>query len=258
MIKFEEYANRYRNIKMERRDGILQMTVHTDGNSLRWTFDVHEELPEAFWFVGQDRDNKVIILTGTGDEFSGPAPTPDTPTWPARPSAQFWDKIYWDAKALLNNLLSIEVPMIGAVNGPALRHCELPLLCDIVLAAEEAAFQDSGHFMNAVVPGDGMHIVFPLLLGANRGRYFLLTGQKLNAKEAKDLGLVSEVLPRDKLLARAWEHAENLAKLPLLHLRYSRLVLVEDLKRRMQDLLAFGLSLEGMALMERGLPEKTS
>jgi enoyl-CoA hydratase/carnithine racemase len=104
-----------------------------------------------------------------------------------------------------------EVPMISAINGPALRHSELPLLCDIVLAAEETTFQDSGHFINGLIPGDGMHIVYPMLLGLNRGRYFLLTGQRLSAHEAKDLGLVSEVLPRAQLLPRAWELAEQLA-----------------------------------------------
>ena len=93
--------------------------------------------------------------------------------------------------------------MISAINGPAWRHSEIPLLCDIVLAADTAQFQDSAHFLSDVVPGDGMHIVYPLLLGMNRGRYFLLTGQTLDAQKALELGLVAEVLPPDKLLARA-------------------------------------------------------
>ena len=83
----------------------------------------------------------------------------------ARPDALAWDKIYWEGKQLLMNLLAIEVPMISAVNGPAMRHSELPLLCDIVLAAEEASFQDAGHFGGGLVPGDGVHAVYPLLLG---------------------------------------------------------------------------------------------
>jgi len=89
--------------------------------------------------------------------------------------------------------------MISAINDPALRHSELPLLCDIVLAAEEVTFQDSRHFVNGLIPGDGMHIVYPLLMGMNRGRYFLLAGQTLSAKEAQDLGLVNEVLPGSEL-----------------------------------------------------------
>jgi enoyl-CoA hydratase/carnithine racemase len=76
--------------------------------------------------------------------------------------------------------------MISAVNGPALRHSEIPLLCDIVLAAEEATFQDSAHYPNGMPRGDGVHILYPLLLGLNRGRYFLLTGQTLHARQAQE------------------------------------------------------------------------
>jgi enoyl-CoA hydratase/carnithine racemase len=147
-------------------------------------------------------------------------------------------------------LLDIEVPMIAAVNGPALRHSELPLLCDIVLASETAEFQDSAHFPTGLVPGDGMHIIYPLLLGPNRGRYFLLTGQTLSARQAYELGLVGEVLPKDRVLARAWELAEQLAKQPLLTLRYARVALTMDLKRRLQDLLGYGLALEGLASLD--------
>ena len=96
-----------------------------------------------------------------------------------------------------------------------------------------------------------MHIVMPMLLGMNRGRYFLLTGQTLSALEAKELGLVNEVLPHDKVLARAWEHAEALTKRPTLLLRYTRLMFTEYIRKRMQDLLGYGLAMEGLALMEQ-------
>lgn len=62
------------------------------------------------------------------------------------------------------NLLDIEVPTIAAINGPALRHCEIPLLCGIVLGSEDVVFQDTAHFANGLVPGDGPHIAMPLLL----------------------------------------------------------------------------------------------
>ena len=122
---------------------------------------------------------------------------------------------------------------------------------DIVLAADTAQFQDSAHFPSDVVPGDGMHIVYPLLLGMNRGRYFLLTGQTLDAQKALELGLVAEVLPPDKLLARAWELAEDLARRPTLLLRYTRLLLTEALRRQMHDLLGYGLGMELLALGEK-------
>jgi enoyl-CoA hydratase/carnithine racemase len=249
--KLEEYANKYQTVRMERRDGILLVTLHTEGQSLRWGFLPHGELPEAFHDIGGDRDNRVVILTGTGAEFSGPRATPGTSSFPARPSWDRIDRIHWEGRHLLMRLLEIEVPMISAINGPAWRHSEIPLLCDIVLAADTAQFQDSAHFPSDVVPGDGMHIVYPLLLGMNRGRYFLLTGQTLDAKKALELGLVAEVLPPDKLLARAWELAEDLARRPTLLLRYTRLLLTEALRRHMQDLLGYGLGMEMLALIEK-------
>ena len=138
--------------------------------------------------------------------------------------------------------------MISAINGPALRHSELPLLCDIVLAAEETTFQDSAHFANGLVPGDGMHIVYPLLMGLNRGRYFLLTGQTLKPGRRRKWVWSDEVLPRQELLPRAWALAEQLAQRPPLVLRYSRVLLTQQLKRLMHDLLGYGLALEGLGV----------
>lgn len=103
----------------------------------------------------------------------------------------------------------------------------------------------------AEVPGDGMHIVYPLLLGMNRGRYFLLTGQTLDANKALELGLAAEVLPPHKLLPRAWELAEGLARRPNLLLRYTRLLMTEMLRRQMHDLLGYGLGMEMLALGEK-------
>src|SRR5262249_17957652 len=95
------------------------------------------------------------------------------------------------------------------------------------------------------------HIVMPLLLGMNRGRYFLLTGQTLDAQKALELGLVAEVLQPDRLMARAWELAEDLAKRPTLLLRYTRLLLTEGLRRQMHDLLGYGIGREMLALIEK-------
>lgn len=256
MTDFVDYKDKYSSVRMRRENGILEMQFHTDGGPLRWSKRAHEDLECAFLDVGRDRGNDIVIITGTGGEYAGPAVQPTGAGGhhnPRKPvTAEEWDKLwYWEGKHLLMNLLNIEVPMIAAINGPAVRHPEIPLLCDIVLASDDTTIQDSAHFNGGLVPGDGVHVVFPLLMGMNRGRYFLLTGQVLDAKQALDLGLVSEVMPGADLLPRAWALARQLQQRPPLLRRYTRVMLTQDLKRRMHELLGYGLALEGLAAVQR-------
>lgn len=244
--KLEDYAKKYSHIAFERRDGILQMTLHSEGKDLVWGFPPHEEVGYCFADIGADPENKVIILTGAGETFidreelgGGPVP------------AGLWaEKVLYDAKRLLVNHLEIQAPMIAAVNGPATIHAELALLCDIVLAAEHAVFQDAPHFPSGLVPGDGVQIIWPMLLGLNRGRYFLLTGQTISASEALDLGVVNEVMPQDRLLPRAWELAHEILRRPPTTVRLTREVVLRQVKRAMLEDLPYGLALEGLAAVE--------
>lgn len=246
--KLEDYCDKYETIKFHREDGILKMTLGTENGPLKWGRQAHAELEEAFLNIGRDRENQVVILTGTGSEFSGPVAQLDANLAYHHQTPDEWGELGWEANRLHSNLLAIDVPMISAVNGPAARHAELPVMCDIVLASETATFQDSAHFVGGLVPGDGVHVVFPMAMGLNRGRYFLLTGQVLDARQALEVGLVNEVLSKEKLLPRAWELARKIMEQPELNRRYSRILLTEDLRRRMNELLPYGLALEGLCI----------
>jgi enoyl-CoA hydratase/carnithine racemase len=105
--------------------------------------------------------------------------------------------------------------MIAAINGPVTVHSEYVLLCDIV--------------------------------GEIRGRYFLLSGQKLSAAQAKEYGAVNEVVSRETLLPRAWELARHMNKQSALTLRYTRMALSTRSRRRLQEGLSYGLALEGIS-----------
>jgi enoyl-CoA hydratase/carnithine racemase len=257
LIKLADYERRYPHVAMERREGILEVLFHSGGGELKWNAEVHEELSYVFYDIARDHENRGVILSGSGNAFcaamdtvGGPAglqvaePAPDTK--PAGIPSGTWDHIYSDAKYLLMNLLNIEVPIIAAVNGPALIHAELAVMGDIVIASPDTVFQDAPHFPNGVVPGDGVHVVWPLILGPNRGRYFLLTGQKIAAPEALALGVVSEILPREQLMTRAWELAREIVKRPSLAVRYARVALSQNLKELLLENLGYGLALEGL------------
>ncbi|GIS94234.1 MAG: hypothetical protein CM1200mP22_14710 [Dehalococcoidia bacterium] len=72
MASFDQYSTKYKSIHMERRNGILQMTFHTDDGPLNWGGVPHTEFSQVFVDVGSDPENRIIIMTGTGDIFSGP------------------------------------------------------------------------------------------------------------------------------------------------------------------------------------------
>jgi enoyl-CoA hydratase/carnithine racemase len=252
MASLPEYRDRFANIAFDRRDGILQTTLHSEGDTVRWTGSVVDQLQQAFAAVGADRENRVVILTGAGDGFTGPVARPeDRP----HPDAASWEVSHWRVRRLLTNFLDIEVPVISAINGPAVRHCELPLLADIVLASETAYFQDSSHFRNGLTPGDGIQVVLPVLMGRTRASYFMLTGQEIAARDAQACGLVNEVLPRDEVLPRAWQLASELNERSFLTLRYSKVALVHTLRQLLVANAGYGVLLEGMSAIEGGWRE---
>ncbi|MBD2105193.1 enoyl-CoA hydratase/isomerase family protein [Leptolyngbya sp. FACHB-261] len=238
------YFSKYENLHFYRDEkGILEVKMHTDSGPFIFTGTAHRQFPDAFYDISRDRDNRIVILTGTGDSWIAQI---DFNSLGDVTNPREWDKTFWEGKKVLQNLLDIEVPVISAVNGPALLHSEYILTTDIILASENATFQDMPHLNAGIVPGDGVHVLWPLVLGPSRGRYFLLTQETLSAQQAHQLGVVNEVLPSDRLMERAWELARQLAKQPTLTLRYTRVALTQRIKRLATEGIGYGLALEGI------------
>lgn len=247
MSRLDDYGTRFANIEFERRDGILQVRLHTLGGPLKWGAldgSIHGQLGEAFYQIARDVDNRVVILTGTGDAFCD---SMNYAELPPEPLARIWPRLQREGHDLIVQLLDVPVPVVGAINGPAFIHAELLVLSDIVLASSHAEISDQAHFVHGVVPADGVQIVWPMLIGHNRARHFLLTGERMTAQRAWELGVVGEVVAHEALLDRAWEIAGSLAAKPIDTLRHTRAVFAQPFKRRMVDELGYGLALEGLA-----------
>ena len=246
---FADYQHGYNNAALSRDNGILVVKLQTEGGEFVWSAEAHEELGFLFADISTDRDNKAVVLTGTGTNFCAQINAASFKL----STPQEWDLTFHEGRRLLMNLLSIEVPVIAAINGPARIHPEIPVLSDIVLASETAVFQDAPHFMSGIVPGDGAHIVWPHIIGPNRGRYFLITGQELSASQAEEYGAVNEVLAPELLMDRAIELATYIAAMPELTRRYTRVALTQRIKRLLEEGLSVGLALEALAAIS-GVP----
>jgi enoyl-CoA hydratase/carnithine racemase len=246
MARFDTYRDRFPNAHLTRsKSGVLEVALHTNGGTLAFNGYTHEQFVDLFHAIGSDRDNRVVILTGSGNAFMETL------------SPEGFDFFYREGRKVLMNILDIEVPLIAAVNGPVRLHSEYILLADIVLATPSTVFQDKPHFELGVASGDGVHLLWQEAIGSIRGRYFIMTRQELDAQTAKEWGAVNEIVPADKLLARAREIAEGLAKLPSLTTKYTRIAMTQKLRRIIDEGVTLGLALEGISAADiaRGTPK---
>jgi enoyl-CoA hydratase/carnithine racemase len=244
MTPFSAYCDKFTNARLTRsKTGVLEVALHSNGGTLVFDGHTHEQFVDLFHAIGSDRENRVVILTGSGEAFMESISPEGFDFF----SPQGYDKIYREGKKVLMNILDIEAPLIAAVNGPVRLHSEYILLADIVLASPSTVFQDKPHFEFGIVPGDGVNLLWQEVIGSVRARYFILTRQELDAATAKEWGAVNEIVPADRLLARAREIAEQLASLPPLTSSYTRIALTQKLRRIVDEGIGYGLALEGIS-----------
>jgi enoyl-CoA hydratase/carnithine racemase len=237
------YLNAYHNLKLTRDDqGVLIAEFHTNGGPFIMTAQSHTEFVEAFYRIGQDRANKIVILTGAGGQFITDV---DWSSFGDVTDPGVWSQVHDEGVQVLENIANIRVPVIAAIEGRAHVHSDYALLASVIVAADGATFQDVAHFSAGVAPGDGIFTTWSYRAGAGRAEAFLLNQQPLPARTAYEWGVVAEVVPNGKALSRARELAELYLKAPEVTRRNTRIHFVQPLKERVVREVGYGLSLEG-------------
>jgi enoyl-CoA hydratase/carnithine racemase len=245
---FEEYQARYADFAVLSRDeGLLEIRLHRDNGPCVFDGHIHGALGDLFEDVGSDPANRTIILTATGDRFLLASDMDMSVMEAFLPyTANLHLRTMPESMRLIENFLKIEVPVIAAINGPVTVHAEIPVLADIVLASQDCYLADPFHFRNGIVPGDGVQVIWPIMMGLNRARHFLLTGSPITSQKAEEIGFVNEVLPGADLMARAREIGRSFLRQPDVTLRATRMLFTRTLKRAISEDLPFGLALEGL------------
>jgi len=206
MLKQENYQT----MRIERRDnGIVLMTLNRPERLNAVNGTMHAELARFSRDFGNDRDASVLILTGEGRAFSaGGDFSPGDPIGSNPEGPNLWV----EARQIVDHILECEKPIISAVNGYAMGlGANVALLCDVVIAGPNAVFADT-HVNMGIGAGDGGQLIWPFLIGVNRAKYYLMTGDQVSGKEAVEIGLANfYVEDKDQLMTKAMEVAEKLA-----------------------------------------------
>jgi enoyl-CoA hydratase/carnithine racemase len=250
------YFMAFENMAMERTSsGVLTLRFHTDGGPITFTGRTHSDFPRVLEAIAEDRDNKVLVITGTGDRFMTDI---DGPSLGDITKPIEWDRTYAEGRRVLQRLVDLEMPIVSAVNGPATVHSEYVLLGDVVIVSDTTVFSDLPHLTFGIVPGDGVQVVWEEVLGFNRYRHLTMTQGSFTAQQALDWGAIAEVLPQTKVLARALEVAEQLAQRSQLLNRYLAVTLRQRVSRRMAESTALGMALEGLTAANLAYEQATA
>ena len=238
-----DYFAAYHNLKLALdANGVLVAEFHSNGGPFIMTAQAHTEFVDAFYRIGQDRGNKIVILTGAGGEFITDV---DWSSFGDVTDPGVWSPVHDEGVQVLENIANIRVPVIAAIEGRAHVHSDYALLASVIVAADGATFEDVAHFSAGVAPGDGIFTTWSYRAGAGRAEAFLLNPQPLPARTAHEWGVVAEVVPNGKALSRARELAELYLKAPEVTRRNTRIHFIQPLKERIVREVGYGLSLEG-------------
>ena len=228
-------------------DGILHVTLHRP-DSLNAINDVmHRELRDLYARIAADAEVEVVVLTGAGRGFCAGG---DFKQMQENNEGSIYDDgfsaLFVDAVAIARNILSVRRPIVAAVNGDAIGlGASLALFSDIVYMAEDARIGDP-HAQAGLVAADGGVVLWPLLLGINRAKEYLLTGDLLTGVEAERIGLVNHAVPREELEGAVMAVARKLAKGASLAIRFNKQLVNKELEDRVNRIYETALAMEAI------------
>ena len=246
----------YETSEIEKRaNGVAVATLNRPERLNAINGQMHHELSTITREADDDPDVKVLVFTGSGRAFSaggdfsaGSAPT--SGSGPARVIT------LEEARLVVDHLLEMHIPVIAAVNGYAMGlGANFALLCDVVFAGKSAVFADT-HVKLGIGAGDGGQVIWPLLMGVNRAKWFLMTGDRLSADEAYDMGLVNFVTEDDALLDEALAAADRLAAGPSQAITASKVPINNWIRSVVSgNILPLSLSMEGATMRSQDAKE---
>ncbi len=204
--------------------------------------ELHRGLADLFPQIDADLDARAVVLTGNGRAFSagGDFGYLDELT---KDEALRRESLV-DGKAIVSGMVGCRVPVVAAVNGPAVGlGCSLVALSDIVFMAESAHLADP-HVAVGLVAADGGPVTWPLLISLQLAKEYALTGDKISAERAAQIGLANHVCPDGEVLAQALACAHRIAKLPKQATEDTKRILNLHMERAVLSTIDFALAAE--------------
>jgi len=231
-------SKRFETMRFEHDRDVLTVTIeHRDSAMNAVDARLHGEFAELFRMLKQEGDVRAIVLTGSGRAFSAGG---DMAWFPALRHPERMHALRREAKQIIWDQLDVEVPIVCALNGPAVGlGASIALLCDVIVMADSAAIIDP-HVQVGLVAGDGGAAIWPLLVGPLAAKRHLMLGQPLRAEEALRLGVAAEVCAPDVLLAAARTWADRIAAQPPLAVQGTKIAVNQQIKQAL--LTSFDLS----------------
>lgn len=216
-----DYQGGYEKLRFDRHDdGVLLITLHNPEKYNAADEVMHAELARVWTDVAADPDVRVAVVTGAGKAFSAGGDLAMVQRM-AGDHQRVADMLE-EMSRLVYNLINCDKPIVSAINGVAVgAGLVVALLADISICAEDARLGD-GHVKLGVAAGDHAAILWPLLAGMAKARYYLLTGEMLTGAEAERIGMVSKALPREQVLEEALRIAGDLARGSQLAIRWTK------------------------------------